>query len=446
MAATSKSFCIQAFITGAVFSVGVFLLLARVERKEQEKYKRCEDSQDVLNHVAKQQNQLMDSVELDQRMLRKAEGAILNRTSRLIIVVERCTNDHNYSAILRTAEALGVQHVYIIAPQCIQSTLEISAPNEEKLDKEKEGENTKLKRSSGQVVKRATESEKKDRAMHHLFARKATEWLTVTEFDNTKSCIQALKEEGRHIWVTDLSQVATCLTEDGIRAHLNSNGLSSFGGKLIPEKVAIVFGTEAVGCTKEMLDSASVRVYLPLRGFADSLNLSVATALVVHQMFTLDPSLVGAMSEEERKALRQLWYPKLASQRLMTSREKKERGKLMTFISSCDDIGEKIANGEKLDPFEKEKWNKMKVKKEELDAIDSSIAKAAQKAVADLVENPPAPITDMRRADEHRTCFVGKNTKKMYGEKWADMPATANLQNRANSTSSFFRQRANMDS
>lgn len=34
---------------------------------------------------------LMDSCVLDQRMIRKAEGAILNRTSRLIVVVERCT-------------------------------------------------------------------------------------------------------------------------------------------------------------------------------------------------------------------------------------------------------------------------------------------------------------------------------------------------------------------
>lgn len=34
---------------------------------------------------------LMDDADLDQRMIRKAEGAILNRTSRLIVVVERCT-------------------------------------------------------------------------------------------------------------------------------------------------------------------------------------------------------------------------------------------------------------------------------------------------------------------------------------------------------------------
>jgi tRNA G18 (ribose-2'-O)-methylase SpoU len=68
--------------------------------------------------------------------------------------------------------------------------------------------------------------------------------------------------------------------------------MTNIGGNIIPEKVAIVFGTEAVGCTNEMLNAADLRVYLPLRGFADSLNLSVATALVVHQMFILDPSLI----------------------------------------------------------------------------------------------------------------------------------------------------------
>ena len=34
---------------------------------------------------------------------------------------------------------------------------------------------------------------------------------------------------------------------------------------------------------RELLQAADERVYLPLRGFADSLNLSVAAALVLHQ-------------------------------------------------------------------------------------------------------------------------------------------------------------------
>jgi tRNA G18 (ribose-2'-O)-methylase SpoU len=162
--------------------------------------------------------------------------------------------------VRRTAEALGVQHVWIISPQTINSTLvddtadpaestQVKDNDERNICLDTVKENTLLKSSTGQTVKRATEREKQDRAMHHLFARKATEWLTVREFDDTKSCIDALRKEGRQIWVTDLSQVAVCLTEAGIMQHyLHSEGKGGgYGGKLIPNKVAIVFGTEAVG-------------------------------------------------------------------------------------------------------------------------------------------------------------------------------------------------------
>ncbi|KAL7501116.1 hypothetical protein ACHAWT_010867 [Skeletonema menzelii] len=376
-----------------------------------------------------------DSVDLDQRMIRKAEGAIRKRTSRLIIVVERCTNDHNYSAILRTAEALGVQNIWIISPQTINATLEIDHETDEN-NIDTIGENATLRRSSGPVVRAATESEKKDRAMHHLYARKATEWLDLRDFEDTKTCIQSLREEGYQIWATDLGQEASCLTEDGIRQHL---GGGTYNGKLIPNKVAIVFGTEAVGCTTEMLNAADLRVYLPLRGFADSLNLSVATALVVHQMFVLDPSLEGAMTEEERRELRQAWYAKLASQRLLSSAEKRRRAKLTAYLEGCESIDKKMKAGERIDKEEREKWSKMDAKRAELNAIEEKLAADSKKAVKELVDNPPSPITDMRRADEHRICFVGKNTKK--ASPWQGMPATRKVAVTKYATAQFFRER-----
>lgn len=412
----------------------------------------------------------MDSASLDQRMIRKAEGAIRSRTSRLVIVVERCTNDHNYvskhvsflttfaitvclhiihhslclqSAILRTAEALGVQHIYIISPQFINSTLvdDEAAAETENICLDEVKEKTKLRTSTGQTVKRATESEKLDRAAHHLFARKATEWLTVRDFDDTKSCIEALREEGRQIWATDLAQVAVCLTEDGIAQHLKSMGRDSYNGKLIPEKVAIVFGTEAVGCSTEMLEASDLRVYLPLRGFADSLNLSVATALVVHQMFILDPTLAGAMTEDERKELRKDWFARLASQRMLSSRMKKNRVKLVNYIKQCEDIERKMNEGEKVEPEALAKYKNLEAKKVELDEIDTKVRLDSEAAVADLIDHPPEPITDMRRADEHRVCYVGKGTKNRYGELWDDMPATENAQSKVMASASFFRDR-----
>ena len=163
---------LQSFVAGAVCSTAVIYIYHKVNdtckrRTESRSNRKVETARRPPVETR------MDSCSLDQRMIRKAEGAILNRTSRLIVVVERCTNDHNYSAILRTVEALGVQHVYIIAPQCIQSTLTTNNENDKEHDVE-------LKRSSGQPIKRATETEIKDRALHHLYAKKATEWLTVT--------------------------------------------------------------------------------------------------------------------------------------------------------------------------------------------------------------------------------------------------------------------------
>ena len=245
-----------------------------------------------------------------------------------------------------------------------------------------------------------------------------------------------MRKDNYQIWATDLGQVATCLTEEELGIHAEENG-----GRLIPEKVAIVFGTEAVGCTTEMLNAADLRVYLPLRGFADSLNLSVATSLVVHQLFVLDPTLVGGMSEDERKQLRKAWYSKLASQRLLSSRDKKHRVKLTTYLQACELLDKKKLAGERLEEDELKKLGKKAAKQAELDAIESKLAVDSYLAVKDLVDNPPAPITDMRRADEHRTCYVGKNTKNIHGDAWKDMPATANQQGKQMATASFFRQR-----
>ena len=78
----------------------VKLLLVSVNRQRQRQLLAKEEEEAEV---------VMDNPNLDQRMLRKAEGALQKRTSRIAIVVERCTNDFNYSAILRTAEALGIQ-------------------------------------------------------------------------------------------------------------------------------------------------------------------------------------------------------------------------------------------------------------------------------------------------------------------------------------------------
>mmetsp|Transcript_7195 Transcript_7195/g.9138 ORF Transcript_7195/g.9138 Transcript_7195/m.9138 type:complete len:430 (+) Transcript_7195:73-1362(+) len=416
---------LKPFLTGVLTSAATFHLLPKLvdslkNSREQTKYDTKPTTNSTSSSAISTSSTLMDSPTLDQRILRKAEAAIQGRTSRLIIVVERCTNDHNYSAILRTAEALGVQNVYIIDPQACNSTIKKDGDgdgdgdgDDEKQRLEDNEKNMKLYRSTGQHVRKYAPSEVKDRAQHHLFAQRAVEWLDVKEFETTKECVDELKRKGYQIWSTDLSQVAVCMTREELMKDNNvaTSDDASSEVNVIPDKLAIVFGTEAVGCTTEMLNASDKRVYLPLRGFADSLNLSVATALVLHQLFTLDPSIAGSMSENERVELRRKWYTKLASQRLQTKAEKAHRRRLNATIGEYEKL-ELKANETSLQPQQMDKIAKLPILRQELTKIDTELHQKSYKVIEDLVMNPPQPLGDMRRADEHRTTYVGKNTKK----------------------------------
>ena len=238
------------------------------------------------------------------------------------------------------------------------------------------------------------------------------------------------------LWVTDLSQLAV---------PLEPSDLEASGNWPIPAKIAVVMGTEAVGCSQEMLDGADLRVYLPLRGFADSLNLSVAAALVIHHLFLLDPTQhVAAMSEEERIALRKDWFPKLARQRLLSAADKKKRRRMLSNIQNCERMLAKKQSGHQLTASQEEKIAKLPQQQQELKALEEAAnysSTAVDEAVADLVMNPPQPLSDLRRADEHRITFAGKGVKQFHKEHWKDMAATTRFQSETMATASYFREK-----
>lgn len=369
---------------------------------------------------------IFDAPDLDLRLIRKAEAVIRQRSSSVTVVVERCTNDHNYSAILRTAEALGIQNVWIIDPPAMTDGIG---------NVDIETENNYSNRQPNVPGLRLSPEEIEQRRLHHLFAQKATEWITVRDFETTAECLDALRETGHRVWVTDLSQKAV---------PLEPSHLEETGNWPLPKKLAIVMGTEAVGCSQEMLEAADLRIYLPLRGFADSLNLSVATALVIHHVFLLEPSYVGSMTEKERLTLRKAWFPKLARQRLLTKTEKRRRQKLLSTIAQCMQIQGKKDAGLHLFDTQIEKLAKLPETRKYLEELETSTqynAHVVHKAVEDLVASPPEPLSDLRRADLHRVTFVGKNTKKFHKEHWKDMAATNRSKTPHLTTSSYFRER-----
>jgi tRNA (guanosine-2'-O-)-methyltransferase len=82
--------------------------------------------------------------------------------------------------------------------------------------------------------------------------------------NNTTTCIAKLQQEGYKI-------VATTPYHPTVE-------LPRFRPK---QKVALFFGTEETGLSKEAVRAADERLSIPILGFADSFNVSVAAALVL---------------------------------------------------------------------------------------------------------------------------------------------------------------------
>lgn len=193
------------------------------------------------------------------RRLRRAEAVLRQRTGRILLVAERCTDIHNHMALLRTAEAYGVQQVWLV----------------EQADEQLE----KLKKS---------------------VTKGAHGWLSIRQFPAPGSCIEALRKEGWAIWATDLGRGAEPATVESLAP--------------LPDKVALVVGRESDGVSKELLEAADRRLWLPLFGFGESLNLSVATGILLQRLFDVCPEAHGDLSPQALGELRREWYQRLGGE------------------------------------------------------------------------------------------------------------------------------------
>lgn len=151
---------------------------------------------------------------------------VLNkRQPDLVVVLEHIKNPHNLSAILRSCDAFGVQSVYVI----------------------REG------RSIG---------------ISKTVASGSHRWLDIHLFEKTTDCLSLLKEEGFSILTTHLGEKA----KDIRKVDLT-------------KKVAIVIGSELEGVSEEALKFSDENIVIPIIGFVQSFNVSVATAIILYEAF-----------------------------------------------------------------------------------------------------------------------------------------------------------------
>ena len=184
---------------------------------------------------------------LTPERLNKIERVVEKRSDYFVPVLEDLYDRGNVSAVMRSSEAFGFYKMHII-----QSS------------------------EAFKESKRVTQG--------------ADKWLDVYKWMNTKDCITNLKEEGYKVYSTSLSDDAV-----------------SFMDLDFSQKTAVVLGNEKEGVSKEALSLSDGNVLLPMEGFTQSFNISVAAALCFQAAKIKNPTLID---NEEQKRLKALYFLK----------------------------------------------------------------------------------------------------------------------------------------
>ena len=127
----------------------------------------------------------------------------------------------------------------------------------------------------------------------------AAQWLSLRNHACTADAVAWLRSQGYQIWASDLSDRSRDIRQVNWKEAL----ATSNGDQNAP--LCIVMGNEERGISDEMRAAADGTFFLPMAGFAESFNLSVATAITAAYLSAYDgPIQPGDLSEHEFNCLR----------------------------------------------------------------------------------------------------------------------------------------------
>lgn len=173
--------------------------------------------------------------------LDRIQQVVRNRTDNLVLVLDCIADPHNSSAVLRSADAFGVQTVHVIV---------------------------------GDYGFRASRGVSK--GTHR--------WLDVRRYDSAEACARRLKDEGYSIYVAAMA------------AETQAEDLQQTA------RLAVVFGNEHRGVSQEMRSFADGAFSIPMCGFVESLNISVAAAITMQTLARDGRARLGAERRQELAA------------------------------------------------------------------------------------------------------------------------------------------------
>lgn len=120
----------------------------------------------------------------------------------------------------------------------------------------------------------------------------AETWVEVEKLPHNLDSLREIKNRGYKILAVSPENNATMLSDYDLK-----------------EPVALVFGTEAAGVSEEILDFADETLAIPMYGFTQSFNVSVAAAICVYELKQklLRSNLDYKLSEEKLWEMKVRW-------------------------------------------------------------------------------------------------------------------------------------------
>ena len=184
------------------------------------------------------------------------KNILLNRTRHFTVVLEDIFQQHNSSAVIRSCDVFGIQDIHII------------------------------------------ENKYHSKVSRHV-AKGSQKWLNLNNYkenkNNTKDCLTRLKNEGYQIIATS--------------PHNNTCTLHDLD---ISKKSAFIFGVEKSGVSEEVLINSDEILTIPMVGFTESLNISVAAAIILENLTNKlrNSNYQWRLSEKEQEIIYANWLEK----------------------------------------------------------------------------------------------------------------------------------------
>lgn len=196
------------------------------------------------------------------------DHAAFGRIVHTSVVLDGLHDRGNVSAVMRTAEALGFVNFHVV-----ESAAKFKEAN------------------------RVTKG--------------ADKWLEVTRWKQPGECIARLKAEGLKIVCTSLEASRPIAEVD------------------FSTPTALVLGNERDGVSPEFLAASDERVILPMTGFVQSYNISVAASIALYHVWTEVYQKAGIhLTSEQVKIITAHYYLRTLDSAEQSLRELITRGKL----------------------------------------------------------------------------------------------------------------------